>query len=325
MVWQYLQPARQVSELVMTSLMSAAQATSSFLDHECTFNARWLADAAVRALIDEADLTPKPALVDARGPGAHRDMSLELLHRSALSLRPTFEAIAIRAFHGEEGIALREELSALGRDGEETMLGVTGGVNTHRGAIWTLGLLCAAASLLTRDLNSADQICAQAGRLARLPDSYFSLVETHGAKVARSFNVRGARGEAENGLPHIVGFGLPALKKSRLAGLQEGKACLNALIAMMAELDDTCLLHRGGAQALTTAKQGARRILEMGGVATENGFQALEELDRNLLLRGASPGGSADLLAGTLFLDSVERNFHSRVGGALGAIRNFGI
>src|SRR6266403_6155259 len=104
---------------------------------------RWLADAAVRALLEEADLTPKPGLVDTRGSGAHADMNLEMLHRSAYSLLATFTAIASRAFGAKENISLRESLSELGRDGERTMLRITGGVNTHRGAIWTLGLLCA--------------------------------------------------------------------------------------------------------------------------------------------------------------------------------------
>jgi len=109
---------------------------------------RWLADAAVRALVEEADLTPKPGLVDMRGSGAHTDMNLEMLHRSAYSLLATFTAIASRAFGAKENISLRESLSELGRDGERTMLRITGGVNTHRGAIWTLGLLCAGAAML---------------------------------------------------------------------------------------------------------------------------------------------------------------------------------
>src|SRR5258708_39583695 len=103
---------------------------------------RCIADTAVRALREEADLTPKPGLVDRRGSGAHADMDLETLHRSAYSLLVTFTAIASRAFAAKESISLRESLSELGRDGERTMLRVTGGVNAHRGAISTLGFIC---------------------------------------------------------------------------------------------------------------------------------------------------------------------------------------
>lgn len=104
-----------------------------------------LADMAVDALIDEADLSPKPALVDRRGNGAHTDLHLGLMHASALSLWPAFKAMAETALDcGEIGLPLREALGRIGREGEAAMLATTGGVNTHRGAIWALGLLVAA-------------------------------------------------------------------------------------------------------------------------------------------------------------------------------------
>jgi triphosphoribosyl-dephospho-CoA synthase len=270
---------------------------------------RWLADAAVRALLEEADLTPKPGLVDTRGSGAHADMDLEMLHRSAYSLLVTFTAIASRAFGAKESISLRESLSELGRDGERTMLGITGGVNTHRGAIWTLGLLCAGAAMLAGKEQSAEKICAKAAAIARLRDSYTSNIQTHGQQAHCQYGVLGARGEAEGGFRHIVEIGLPMLKKSRLQGLAEEHARLNALVALIAELNDTCLLHRGGLTALTLAKRSAMRILDLGGVATDEGFCAMEELDRQLVQLRASPGGSADLLAGVLFLDFIETSF----------------
>jgi triphosphoribosyl-dephospho-CoA synthase len=269
---------------------------------------RWIADTAVRALLEEADLTPKPGLVDRRGSGAHADMDLETLHRSAYSLLVTFTAIASRAFAAKETISLRESLSELGRDGERTMLRVTGGVNTHRGAIWTLGLLCAGAAMLAGEEQTAQKICAKAAGIARLRDSYTSNLQTHGQQAHCQYGVLGARGEAEGGFRNIVEIGLPMLKKSRLQGLAEEHARLNALVAIIAELNDTCLLHRGGLTALTLAKRGAMRILDLGGVATGEGFCAMQELDRQLLQLRASPGGSADLLAGVLFLDFIETN-----------------
>jgi triphosphoribosyl-dephospho-CoA synthase len=102
------------------------------------------------------------------------------------------------------------------------------------------------------------------------------------------------------------------LKRSRSQGLAEEFARLNALVAIMATLDDTCLLHRGGLTALALTKYGAKRILQLGGASTADGFRALGELDRRLLQSNASPGGSADLLAGVLFLDFIERSFDLR-------------
>ncbi|EJK2270926.1 triphosphoribosyl-dephospho-CoA synthase, partial [Escherichia coli] len=101
----------------------------------------WLAHTASACLIDEARLSPKPGLVDSRGNGAHQDLNLALMERSARSLQPTFHALAEQSWRRPADIALRETVGRLGREGEAQMMLATGGVNTHRGAIWALGLL----------------------------------------------------------------------------------------------------------------------------------------------------------------------------------------
>jgi triphosphoribosyl-dephospho-CoA synthase len=266
--------------------------------------ARELADRAVNALIAEALLTPKPALVDQRGPGAHRDLDLERLLRSARSLRASFRGMALSAAHAEPGLALRERLGALGRRGERHMLRATGGSNAHRGAIWVLGLLVAALALRPRGPFS--EVAALAARLARLPDRHAPPSVSNGVRACRRFGVSGARGEAQAGFPHVLAVGLPALRHARRRGREERCARLDALMAIMTSLDDTCLLHRGGWDALTTARAGARRVLRLGGTGSAAGLTALLELDAELKRRDASPGGCADLLAASLFLDAVQ-------------------
>ncbi|HBT4704474.1 TPA: triphosphoribosyl-dephospho-CoA synthase MdcB, partial [Klebsiella quasipneumoniae subsp. similipneumoniae] len=108
----------------------------------------WLADTASACLIDEARLSPKPGLVDSRGSGAHQDLTLALMERSARSLQPTFHALAQQSWRRPADIALRETVGRLGREGEAQMMQATGGVNTHRGAIWALGLLVSAVAML---------------------------------------------------------------------------------------------------------------------------------------------------------------------------------
>lgn len=267
-----------------------------------------LADLAVTALLKEARLTPKPALVDSRGSGAHTDLSLDLMCRSAWSLRPTFLALA-RAAHGcRPDQALRERLGAIGRDGERTMLRVTGGVNTHRGALWALGLLVASAAV-GRSMEPAALVAERAGAIARYPDRRAPtlLYRSHGAHMRERYGAAGARGEAANGFPHVVEAGLPTLHRARARGVPEQWARLDALLAIMATVEDTCLLYRGGVAALDLARDGARGILEVGGTSTTWGAAALCRLEQALLACHASPGGSADLLAATLFLDRVER------------------
>ena len=267
-------------------------------------NSAQLADFAVTALIDEAYLTPKPALVDRRGCGAHADLDLPKLLRSANALRGTFVAMAEVAFGQEPSQSLRETLAVIGREGERAMLAATGGSNAHRGAIWVLGLLTAGVATADAD-RTADGIAARAAQVARHPDRFAPAADSNGSRVCIHYGVAGARGEATSGFPHVAHIGLPALLAGRARGLAEEDVRLDVLMSLMASLDDTCLLHRGGRAALATARRRARGVLESGGTSTAMGRQTLFRLDAELLALNASPGGSADLLAATLFLDHL--------------------
>lgn len=265
-----------------------------------------LADLAVDALIDEADLSPKPALVDRRGNGAHTDLHLGLMHASALSLWPAFKEMAEAALaFGAVGLPLREALGRIGREGERAMLTTTGGVNTHRGAIWALGLLVAAAALEPQ-ATVAGSVALRAASLALLEDRYAPRPLSHGAQVAIRYGVRGAREEAQQGFPAVLQWGLPQLKRSRAQGHGEQNARLDALLAIMSRLADTCVLYRAGEQGLHAMQQGAQAVLDAGGSASLAGRRRLHELDLQLLTLNASPGGAADLLAASLLLDRIE-------------------
>jgi triphosphoribosyl-dephospho-CoA synthase len=269
-----------------------------------------LADLAVDVLEAEAMLTPKPALVDARGPGAHRDLDLPLMLKSAGSLHGTFLNIATVAAGREPDQALREQLARIGRSGERCMLAATRGSNAHRGAIWVLGLLVAARAIQgeasPHGKAGPRETASLAARIAALPDRYAPALDSHGALVCRRYGVRGARGEAVAGFPHVVDVGLPAMWAARAKGADETCARLDALVAIMATLDDTCLLHRGGLPALEAAQRGARDTLMAGGSSSAAGRRALLRLDAELVKRNASPGGCADLLAACIFLDRPQ-------------------
>jgi triphosphoribosyl-dephospho-CoA synthase len=264
-----------------------------------------LSTAAVSALIEEAELTPKPALVDRRGNGAHHDLDLARLRRSAQSLQEGFADIARAATVEKSPLQLREQIGRIGRDMERRMLAATDGSNAHRGAIWALGLLVAAAAHRRSEQNVA-RIAATAAGLARLPDRFASHPLSNGQRVRLRFGATGARGEAQGAFPHVLELGLPMLRAARDRGAPERYARLDVLMAIMAALDDTCLLHRGGVAALETAKAGARTVLAAGGTATSAGLDRLHRLHAELMALWASPGGSADLLSVVLFLDRLE-------------------
>ncbi|NMF87936.1 triphosphoribosyl-dephospho-CoA synthase [Aromatoleum petrolei] len=265
-----------------------------------------LADHAVAALIDEVTLSPKPGLVDFRGRGAHRDLSWPLMCHSARTLHPAFAAMAAAGEAEGELQALRERIGAIGRDGEAAMLRATGGINTHRGAIWALGLLVTAVAQMP-GRGDAGLVAARAAALARLPDRFAPAATGHkGERACRAYGVGGARAQAQAGFPHVTRAALPTLRASRERGDPEDAARLNALLAVMAELDDTCVLSRGGPTALAAVQDGAAGVLAAGGAGRAAGRRALRALEKHLLALDVSPGGAADLLAATLFLDRVE-------------------
>jgi triphosphoribosyl-dephospho-CoA synthase len=268
--------------------------------------AEQLADLAVQALIDEADLSPKPALVDRRGSGAHSDLHLGLMYASALSLWPMFKDMAEAA---EEfaaiGQPLRETLGRIGREGEAAMLRTTNGVNTHRGAIWALGLLVTAAAL-EPDNCSAGKLTQRAAKLALIEDRNVVAQRSHGAEVAHRYGAMGAKEQAQLGFPAVMQKGLPQLHRSRANASGEQNARLDALLAIMTTLEDTCVLYRSGLEGLNAMQHGAQRVLDAGGSENLAGRRCLHELDQQLLQLNASPGGAADLLAACLFIDSLE-------------------
>jgi triphosphoribosyl-dephospho-CoA synthase len=262
-----------------------------------------IADAAVGALLAEALLSPKPGLVDASGRHSHPDMSLALLAASAEALRDPLRECAEAAHSVTLGLDLRVRIGAIGRAGERRMLTTTGGVNTHRGALWALGLLSAGVAV-TENLAGAAAFAAQ---LARLPDPARAVGHSpsHGEDARRRYGAGGAVGEARDGFPHVVGHGLPTLRACRQRGESTDAAALNALMAIMANLDDTCVLHRGGLRGLDFVHRSAAGVLQSGGCTTAAGRRRLDRFCRQASRRGLSMGGSADLLAATLFLDAV--------------------
>ena len=278
-----------------------------------------LALLATASLKDEANLFPKPGLVNWRSSGSHTDMTIEMMHASVDAISSSFKAMADAAKKADRNnpeslSALRMTVGAIGRAAEVAMLKATGGVNTHRGAIYAQGLLTVAAGLAEeRSALAAERVAALAGHIASIPDPGFEAPATsHGLVVRKRLGLPGAREEAQSGFEHVRLFALPALLKSRKAGLSEAASQINALLALMATLPDTCIAHRGGLAGLQAVQSGAKQVLDLGGVGLPEGSAAYEALCRQKL----SPGGSADLLAATLFLDRllafwVEERNHS--------------
>lgn len=248
------------------------------------FAAGHLAALARQALLEEVSLTPKPGLVDRRNSGAHRDMDLPLFRRSALALEPWLQRF-VRA-----GLAAEtpRQLQALGQQAETAMLAATGGVNTHKGALYSLALLLSALGRCLAD--GGDPFRRAADTAAALPPAR----GTHGSAVRALCG--GVRQEAVGGFPTVRAM-LPVLSR---------QGPLRALLWAMERTEDSTLVYRGGPEGLRYVQQQARLLRDC---PDETLPQALERLDEDLIRRNLSPGGSADLLALTLFWHSarVER------------------
>ncbi|MEV6016621.1 triphosphoribosyl-dephospho-CoA synthase [Streptomyces sp. NPDC051997] len=260
-----------------------------------------LAGSAVAALVGQLELTPKPGLPDPRDLRAgvtRRD--LRALRWSAKALAPGLAAMAAAARRdGGATPALRAELGSIGRCAEHTV-GLTGG--GHRGALWVLGLLVAAAALDRR--ATGPEVTATAKRIAAHADRRAPRRPSRGSTVSVKYGAAGARGEARAGFPHVRGA-LEALTAVRSAGAPEPCARLDALLTIMSTLQDTELLYTAGPHGLRHVQAGARGVLEAGGTATEAGRAGLAALDDDLHARGWSPRGSGALLAGALFVDAL--------------------
>lgn len=258
-----------------------------------------LARAALEA---EVALTPKPGLVDQRNSGAHQDMDFPLFLRSAAALAPWFCRFAQM---GREGASLPPAaLFALlrqpGRQAEQAMLAATGGINTHKGAIFSLGLLCAAGGQLAGGGHglTSSALCS---RVAEMTAGLCSreISEQTGA-IARRYGASGARGEAESGFASVRDIALPLLTRYLRGGLSLEESCLRILMHLMAWVDDTNLLARGGREQAQWVRSEAQRLAGCFSV------EGLTAFDDQLILRHLSPGGCADLLAVTLFLWAVD-------------------
>ncbi|WP_037615104.1 triphosphoribosyl-dephospho-CoA synthase [Streptomyces aureus] len=262
---------------------------------------RALAGAAVAALTGQLELTPKPGLPDPRDLRARASWrDLCSLRWSARALAPGLAAMAAAARRtGRATPELRAELGAIGRCTEHSVALTGGG---HRGALWALGLLVAAAALDPGAHGS--EVTATAKSIAAHTDRRAPRRPSRGSSVSAQYGAAGARGEARAGFPHVR-RALEALATARSAGAPEPSARLDALLTVMSTLQDTELLYTAGPHGLRHVQAGARGVLEAGGTATPEGRAGLDALDDDLHARGWSPGGSGALLAGALFVDAL--------------------
>lgn len=254
-----------------------------------------VADLAERALRLELDTTPKPGLVDRQDNGAHKDMDYALMSKSISALRPYLTRLAVESAKDIDPAKIKE----IGIEAEKAMLKATSGVNTHKGALFCIGLSVAAASYLASTTGSVEAYSFKE-LVSRAASEIPSARGTHGAEAKRSFKVGGALENARAAYPELFADWLPYYRSLE----SDPFRCHKALLHIMTTLDDTNILHRRGAEGLAHAEAEAARLLED---FSESG---LSSLNKDFIRENISPGGSADMLSLTIFIESIINNIY---------------
>jgi len=265
-----------------------------------------IARLAVVSLHAELALYPKPGLVSLVDNGSHDDMTATTFLRSLFALRRYFAAIA-RAGMADAPFHV---LKRLGIEAEARMLRATGGINTHRGAIFCLGLLCAAIGRCRADRIALTPAAIRAALLRHWgadlgAHSGDSATPSHGTTARLRYAASGAREEGARGFPSVFDVGMPALQRALAAGRGARRARVDALFALMAHVSDTNVYHRGGPAGALTVRRMARAFVARGGTAAPDWETRAVACHRAFVAARLSPGGAADLLGAVCLVHAV--------------------
>ena len=284
----------------------------------------------LESMLFEAACTPAPGLVDRVNSGAHRDMDFYTFMASSAALAFSMARCAQAGiFHRGAIQDLLPVLRRIGIEGETSMFEATRGVNTQKGLLFILGILAGAAGY---GLSKSEELHAKA-ILSHVSAMVSGIVErelasirqkpkealTFGERLYLDYGVTGIRGEMEQGLPAVALYGLPALKDALAKGLTVNDALVHALLVLMTCVEDTTVMHRHHPDKLHHwMRPKVQVVLDKGSMFTEEGREALQELDKLFIKENVSPGGAADLLAAVWFLYKI--NLIHWTGGAENAV-----
>lgn len=282
----------------------------ALLREDCQTAAR----LASQALLYEVAATPKPGLVDRENSGSHRDMDFFTFQASVATLYPYFYQCVNIGRQTADAKETFRRLRLPGRIAEGEMLHATAGVNTHKGAIFSMGILCGALGRLERQQwSDPEAILAECAAMTEglVSQDYGNLTpesaKTAGQKLYLQYGITGVRGQAEGGFPVVLNVGLPKLEAALSAGKSINEAGCAALLAMLANTVDTNMIHRGGYALAKETSENLKTLLKKEPFPTK---ETLEALDGEFIRRNLSPGGTADLLALAYLLHFLKEEPH---------------
>lgn len=263
------------------------------------------------AMLSEVYATPKPGLVDRADNGAHTDMDIPLFEKSAQAVAPFIAQMYQTAFFWTDTLdMLFAKIREIGRSAENAMFSATNGVNTHKGMIFTMGLLASGAGFSAGhflDWNAETAIDTAKEMAQNALEADFAAMKkrppkTHGEILFSKYGERGIRGQALDGFPILKNIALPFLRELKKAAFDENERNVMLLLKIIAHLDDTNVLSRSSRESLEWLQGEAQAIL---GKNERIDMNAVSELNRACIAKNISPGGAADILAVALFLEKI--------------------
>lgn len=268
--------------------------------------ADYIGNLACSALYGEVHLTPKPGLVDELNSGANSDMDIATFERSIEAIRPFFSKMAAAALdEPSNGNLLMNRLQIIGMDAEKAMLEATGDVNTHRGAIYSVGLLISAFAVLIADnlefkcLDFETALVNVAADLSK-KQMISETTVSNGAMVRKTYGVSGPREQAAEGFP-VARQVLSKYEEYRRMG--HGNPWTAGLLLAMVLLDDNNCFKRGGLEGAAFVKRRAEELLEL---KEELSDEKLMFFDAQLNKKNISCGGAADTLAVAMLIKRIR-------------------
>lgn len=271
-----------------------------------------IAHLATQALQAELDTTPKPGLVDKDNNGAHRDMDYALMQRSIDTLHPYFVKLALLGC--ADALPTHTSIRDIGIEAEKAMLSATNGVNTHKGALFSMGLAVVAAvheerkiaaneeQILKERNGGEDVLVSLQTTIKALAASFPDTNGTHGSKAKLlskgTTAIKGALDNAREGYEMLFAEWLPFYIERRKE--RDAHTLHKTLLRIMCDLDDTNVIYRTDLATAEEVKQEARALLDNFSET------ALKDMDRHYTTRNISPGGAADMLSLTIFIGSMQ-------------------
>ncbi|GAA0716263.1 triphosphoribosyl-dephospho-CoA synthase CitG [Clostridium malenominatum] len=268
---------------------------------------------AAQAMLYEVACTPSPGLVSTISTGAHDDMDHYTFIESTCALMKYMTLCTEIGFSNKSPKDLLREVRIVGLEGEKAMFEKTRGVNTHKGMLFLMGISCVAVGnaiynrLKFKEIRNIIMKMCQGlveKELLSLKENHENKQLSYGEKLYLLYNIEGVRGEIERGLPIIFEFALNFYKEN--SDLDKNNRLVQTLLGIMQYSEDSNILHRHSINTLKEINEKAKEVIRIGGVRTEEGREALNEMNEDFAKRRISPGGSADLLALTVFFCLVE-------------------